>query len=171
MRAERDLRDLEAEARFRPVEEGREAAAGRRLRELLAFRLAGEEYAIDIGSIDEIVKPRPVTEVPFAPAFCPGIVSLRGRIVTMLDLRKRLGLPAAAPGRSARVVVARGGTRVVGLLVDAVTGVVRIAPEAVEATPAVVGGADGEFLNGLARVDGRLVILLNLDRVLEFAIG
>jgi purine-binding chemotaxis protein CheW len=170
MGAERVLLDLAAEARFRQFDDARQATAARALREMLAFRLAGEEYAVDIGSIEEIIKPRPPTEVPSVPAFCPGIVSLRGRIVTMIDLRKRLGLPADAPGRSARVIVARSGARVVGLLVDAVSGVIRLAPEDLEATPVVVGGVDGEFLGGLGRVDGRVVILLNLSRVLEFTI-
>jgi purine-binding chemotaxis protein CheW len=170
MGADRILLDLEAEARFRQHDQAEHAAAGRTLREMLAFRLAGEEYAIDIGAIEEIIKPRPATEVPFTPAFCPGIVSLRGRVVTIIDLRKRLGLPAEAPGRAARVIVARGEGRVVGLLVDAVTGVVRLPPEEIEPTPAVVGAVDGEFLGGLGRVDGRLVILLNLTRVLEFTI-
>jgi purine-binding chemotaxis protein CheW len=166
--ADRVLADLEAEARFRQHDQAEQAAPGRTLREMLAFRLAGEEYAIDIGAIEEIIKPRPATEVPFAPAFCPGIVSLRGRVVTMIDLRKRIGLPAEAPGRSARGNVARADGRIVGLLVDAVTGVVRLAPEDIEPTPVVVGGVDGEFLGGLGRVDRRLVILLNLTRVLEF---
>jgi purine-binding chemotaxis protein CheW len=171
MTVEQNLLDLAAEARFRQHDERKAEETPVALRELLAFRLAGEEYAIDIGSIEEIVKPRPATEVPFAPAYCPGLVSLRGKIVTLIDLRKRLGLEAEAPGRTARIIVARDAGRVVGLLVDQVTGVVRLAPGAIESTPVVVGGVDGEFVSGLGRVDERLVILLNLSRVLEFTIG
>lgn len=170
MAVDRLKADLDAEIGFRYADEARDAAAPAVLRELLAFRLANEEYALDIAAIEEIVKPRAATEVPSAPAFCPGIVSLRGRIVTIIDLRRRLGLPAEEPDRAARIIVARDGRRTVGLLVDAVTGVVRLPEGAVEPTPVVVGGVDGEFLNGLGRIDGRLVILLNLPRVLEFQV-
>lgn len=170
MATTRDMLDLEAEARFRPIETREAQAAPAEVRELLAFQLAAEEYAIEIGAIEEIVKTRPATEVPFAPPFCPGIVSLRGRIVTILDLRKRLGLPSEAPGRLSRIIVAGDRGRSVGLLVDAVTGVIRLAPTDIEAKPLVIGGVDGEFVHGLGRVAGRLVILLNLARVLEFTI-
>ncbi len=171
MSATREMLDLEAEARFTPIEmREAQAAPAEEARELLAFVLAGEEYAIEIGSIEEIVRTRSITEVPFAPPFCPGLVSLRGRIVTIIDLRRRLGLPAEAPGRLSRIIVASDRGRAVGLLVDAVAGVVRLRPSDLEATPVVVGGVDGEFVHGLGRVGGRLVILLNLPRVLEFAI-
>ncbi len=169
MSALREMLDLEAEAAFRPAEAFDGEVAAAEVRELLAFKLAAEEYAVEIGVIEEIVKTLPVTEVPFTPPFCPGLVSLRGRIVTIVDLRKRLGLPAQAPGRHSRIIVASDRGRTVGLLVDAVTGVVRLGASDVEAKPVVVGGADGEFVHGLGRADGRLVILLNLPRVLEFA--
>lgn len=171
MSATHELLDLDAEAQFVPTDTREaQAAPAEVLRELLAFKLAAEEYAIEIGAIEEIVKARPATEVPFTPPFCPGLVSLRGRIVTIIDLRNRLGLPAEAPGRLSRIIVAADRGRTVGLLVDAVTGVVRVAPGDVETTPVVVGGVDGEFLSGLGRVNGRIVILLNLSRVLEFTI-
>ncbi|HEY8369545.1 MAG TPA: chemotaxis protein CheW [Thermodesulfobacteriota bacterium] len=171
MTATQEWLDLDAETRFRPVElREAQAAPAEETRELLAFTLAGEEYAIEIGSIEEIVRVRPVTEVPFAPPFCPGLVSLRGRIVTIIDLRVRLGLPAEAPGRGARIIVSSDRGRTVGLLVDGVTGVIRLRPSDLEATPVVVGGVDGEFVQGLGRVGGRLVILLNLPRVLDFTI-
>jgi purine-binding chemotaxis protein CheW len=170
MSVDRLRADLDVEIGFRRAHEVRGVAAPSALRELLAFRLAKEEYAVDIAAVGEIVKPRAVTEVPFAPAFCPGIVSLRGRIVTIMDLRRRLGLPAGELGRGARIVVAHDAGRTVGLLVDGVTGVVRLPAGAVEPVPVVVGGVDGEFLHGLGRIDGRLLILLNLPRVLEFVV-
>lgn len=164
------LLDLEMEARFQHTYGGEAVVPAAALQELLAFRLADEEYAIDIGAIEEIVKPRPVTEVPYAPSFVPGLISLRGRIVTIMDLRRRLGLPAEPSGRASRIIVAADRGRTVGLQVDAVTGVVRLAPGDIGPTPMVVGGVDSEFLGGLGRVDGRLVILLNLPRVLEFSV-
>ncbi len=161
--------DLDAEAGFRHSYAG-QAAPAEALRELLAFRLADEEYALDVAAIEEIIKPRPVTEVPLTPPFVTGLISLRGRIVPILDLRRRLGLAAEPLGRASRIVVAADRGRVVGLQVDAVTGVVRLSAADIGPTPAVVGGVDGEFLEGLGRVGGRLVILLNFPRILEFSL-
>ncbi len=167
---EEGLLDLELEARFQHTYGGEAVAPVGTLRQLLAFQLADEEYAIDIEAIDEIVRPRPVTEVPLAPPFVPGVISLRGRIVTIIDLRQRLGLPVEPFGRASRIIVATDRGRTVGFHVDGVTGVVRLSPGDIGPTPVVVGGVDGEFLGGLGRLDGRLVILLNLPRVLEFSL-
>lgn len=164
------LLGLDAEAGFQHSYAPRTTAPTEVLRELLAFRLADEEYAVDVGAIEEIIKPKSVTEVPLTPPFVTGLISLRGRIVPVFDLRRRLGLAAEPFGRTSRIVVATDRGRVVGLQVDAVTGVVRLAAGDVGPTPAVVGGVDGEFLEGLGRVDGRLVILLNLPRLLEFSL-
>lgn len=164
-----ELLDLELEVPFAHTYGGEALAPAVALRELLAFRLADEEYAIDIEAIEEIIKPRQVTEVPLAPPFVPGVVSLRGRIVTVIDLRRRLGLPVEPFGRTSRIIVAVDRGRTVGLQVDAVTGVVRLPPGDVGPTPTVVGGVDGEFFSGLGRAADRLVILLNLLRVLDFS--
>ncbi|HWP35270.1 MAG TPA: chemotaxis protein CheW [Thermodesulfobacteriota bacterium] len=165
---DQDLLELETRVRFRYGEEGGAASRGD-LRELLAFRLANEEYALDIGVVEEIITPRPITEVPLTPDFILGLLSLRGRIVPVFDLRRRLSLAAAPLSRDSRIIIAAEGGRIAGLAVDGVSGVVRLPAAAIGPTPAVVGGTDAEFLAGLGRADGRLLILLNLGRVLEFA--
>ncbi len=150
-------------------------AEGRRTpyhREILAFQLAGEEHGIDILRLREIIRPRPVTEVPRAPASVLGIISVRGEIIPVVDLRRRLRKAPAAPGKEARVLIVdhpagrEGGTY--GLLVDAVHQVVRLREEEIEAPPALLSADGGELIAGIARPrPDRLVILLDLDAVLR----
>jgi purine-binding chemotaxis protein CheW len=92
-------------------------------------------------------------------------------IVPLLDLRLRLGLPARPSGRSARILIVSREDEPYGLLVDEVYQVERIAPEAVEPPPAMIGGAEGEFIAGIGRPEGRLVILLDLEAVLSFEVS
>jgi purine-binding chemotaxis protein CheW len=139
-------------------------------RELLSFRLAHEEYALDILRIREIIKVGPLTEVPRAPGFIPGILSVRGTIVPVLDLRLRLRLPAVTPGKQARILIVSRDADPHGLLVDEVRQVERLAPDDIEPPPAFIGGIDAEFLSGIGRTAGRLLILLNLDAVLAFEV-
>jgi purine-binding chemotaxis protein CheW len=143
-------------------------------REVLAFLLGGEEYAIDIRRIREIIKTRPATEVPRAPAFVTGIISVRGQVIPVMDLRKRLRLPAPVrpPGREARILIVSRVDEDFGLLVDEVRQVVRMRDSDVEPPPAMLGGPDAEFISGIGRPWGeRLLILLELDAVLTFAGG
>ncbi|HJZ83601.1 MAG TPA: chemotaxis protein CheW [Polyangia bacterium] len=140
-------------------------------RELLSFRLAGEDYALDIIRIREIIKPAPLTEVPRAPAFVPGIISVRGTIVPVIDLRLRLRLHAPPPGKPARILIVSKDDDPYGLLVDEVRQVERLAHQDVEAPPAVIGGLEAEFIAGIGRAENKLLILLNLDAVLTFEVG
>lgn len=140
-------------------------------REVLTFELAGEEYACDVLRIREILKPRPVTEVPRAPAFVPGIVTVRGQVVPLLDLRLRLHLPLAGPTKDTRVLIVTRQEEPFGLIVDRVRQVVRLREEEVEPTPSGLSAQESEFVQGIGRPEGRLVILLALDAVLAFAAG
>ncbi len=138
-------------------------------RETLAFLLGDEEYALDILRIREILKLRQVTEVPRAPSFVPGIVSLRGQVIPIVDLRLRLHLPAAPLGKEARILIVRREAEPFGLIVDKVNQVVRMRDEDVEAPPAFIGGTGSEFIAGIGRPRGdRMLILLDLEAVLAF---
>ena len=139
-------------------------------RELLSFRLAGEEYALDILRVREIIKVGAFTEVPRAPAFVPGILSVRGTIVPVIDLRMRLRLPVEPPGKLARILITTKDGDPYGLLVDEVRHVERLLPEDIEPPPPFIGGALAEFLSGIGRTEGKLLILLNLDAVLSFEV-
>jgi purine-binding chemotaxis protein CheW len=148
-------------------------------RRFLTFMLGGEEYALDILRISEIIKVRPVTEVPRAPAFVLGIISVRGTIVPVVDLRLRLNLPAPEPGPAARILIVTQGGEPYGLVVDEVVHVVRLHAEDIEPAPAAVGGASSEFISGIGRppsilmpgLAGRMLIILNVDGVLAFEVA
>lgn len=135
--------------------------------ELLCFRVADEEYAISIMDIKEIIKPREVTEVPRVPAFVRGILSLRGNIIPIFDMRVRLGLAGGEGSERERVVVVKRDNGFAGVLVDEVVQVVRIPEGEVEPPPVVLEGIDREFVLGIGRVAGRMLILLDMDKVLD----
>ncbi|HEY5999240.1 MAG TPA: chemotaxis protein CheW [bacterium] len=145
----------------------RGAAAASGQVELLGFRLADEEYGIDILEVKEIIRLQPITAVPRSPAWIRGIVTLRGVIVPIFDLRRRLGLAEIEQGADARIVVAYRGDEFAGLIVDRITQVVRTSADRIEPPPHTIGLAEAEYLRGVVRLEDRLVILLNLARVLE----
>jgi purine-binding chemotaxis protein CheW len=159
---------------------GRESASGQEIvheadqaeatLELLCFRVATEDYAISIMDIKEIIKPREVTEVPRVPAFVRGILSLRGIIIPVFDMRLRLGLPEGVRSERERIVVVKRQGGFCGVLVDQVVQVVRIAETGVEAPPVVLEGIDREFVRGIGRVAGRMLILLDMEKVLDISL-
>ncbi len=149
------------------AEQGRRAVYHR---EVLAFSLAGEEHGIDILRLREIIRPRPVTEVPRAPASILGVISVRGEIIPVVDLRLRLRKGAAppTPARDARVLIVTRDGATYGLLVDAVHQVVRLREEEIEPPPPMLSAEAGELIAGIGRPrQDRLVILLDLDAVLR----
>ncbi len=133
--------------------------------EFLCFRIYDEIYGINIMEIKEIIKPREVTEVPRAPVFVSGILSLRGVIIPIIDMRVRLNLARNELSGKERVVVIKNNNSFSGLLVDEVIQVVKVQLDAVESAPAFLGGIDRDFISGLGRSDGRLIIILNLENV------
>ena len=141
------------------------------LEEYLCFRVANEEYAINIMAIKEIIKPREVTEVPRMPEFISGVISLRGVIIPIMDMRLRLALPAGERTGKERVIVLRKDSGFCGVLVDEVVQVAKINKSDIEAPPAVLDGIDRDFVKGLGRFDKRMLILLNLDTILDICIN
>ncbi len=137
--------------------------------ELLGFMLSDEEYALDVLEIKEIVRLQPITVVPRSPAWVKGIVTLRGVIVPIFDLRSRLGLAEIAHGPDTRIVVVLRGEELAGLIVDSITQVMRTPLAGIEPPPQTIGEVEAEFLRGVVRVNDRLVILLSLARVLRVA--
>jgi len=135
--------------------------------ELLGFMLADEEYALDVLEVREIIRLQPITAVPRSADWILGIVTLRGVIVPIFDLRRRLGLPPGEAGPETRIVVAARGGEPAGLVVDRITQVLRVPHDRVEPPPHTIAAAEAEYLRGVARLEDRLVILLNLARVLE----
>jgi len=136
--------------------------------ELLTFVIAGEQYAVDIERIVEIVTPRPVTRIPNADSSVVGIISLRGTIVTLVDVRRKLRHPAAGEaGAETRIVVIDFRHEIVGFIVDRVLRVVKSVAGSIEAHPVVHTTELDDSIRGVFRAGGALTILLDLDKLLD----
>jgi purine-binding chemotaxis protein CheW len=136
-------------------------------RQYLAFHLSDEEYALDITQIKEIIKVREFTDIPRAPEFVLGIISFRGVVVPVFDLRQRLNLGGPELMSTSRIVVCLLNDTSVGLLVDSINQVINLVDEDVEPPPGVLSGLDREMVAGIGRYQNRMIILLNLSRVLD----
>lgn len=135
--------------------------------QLVTFRLGAEHFGVPIGAIQEVVRLPEITPVPEAPAFVEGVINLRGRILPVLDLGRRFRLPDRPRTRASRILVAEAGGRPVGLIVDAVCEVVRLPGAAIEPPPPVVGGIGVDYITGVGKLADRLLVLLDLGRVLH----
>jgi len=133
---------------------------------VVVFALAGELYGLDIFRVQGIIKMPAVTRVPRAPEFVEGVINLRGEIVPIIDLRKRFGLGALDVGADTRIINVEMGDHLVGLIVDGVEEVLNIPLDGVAPPPDLVTTMDSVYLRGIANLEERLVILLDLDRVL-----
>jgi purine-binding chemotaxis protein CheW len=136
----------------------------------LSFTIGGETYAIEIERVRETIRPRRVTPVPRAPESITGIISHRGTIISVLDLSKRVGLEQRAATSTGRIIVVRNGGGLCGLLVDGVGRVVMVPPSAVEPAPAMPVAENREFVSGIVRHRGAMLILLDLDKVLDIGL-
>ncbi len=146
------------------------ATEDRQSRKYLCFRVAAEDYAINLMEIKEIIKPREITEVPNAPAFVPGIISLRGIIMPVFDLRSRLGFPMKPRSGKERIVIVKKSDGLCGLLVDEVFQVVTLDQQPIERPPAVLEGIDREFISGIGRHGDHMFILMDLEKVLDITL-
>lgn len=135
--------------------------------QLVTFNLGKEEFAVPILQIQEINRLVEITRVPKSPDFVEGVINLRGKVIPIIDLRKRFSLPQAELGKYSRVVVINMDGRMVGLIVDSVSEVLRLSEEAVEPAPPIVAGIDSEYIKGLGKIEGRLLILLDLNKILS----
>jgi len=131
--------------------------------EMLSFRLGGEEYVLPVDDVREVLKSRELTIVPNSPPHVLGVTSIRGRVLPVIDLGRRLGLPPAVRDEKARIIIISPDDEDAGIMVDRVTGVVRISPDAIRPAPETVEQG-AEFLKGIARKGERLYILLDLNK-------
>jgi len=137
------------------------------VRQYLAFHIGNEEYALDITRISEIIKVREFTDIPRVPNFVLGIISLRGVVVPVFDLRLRLNLGASEILPTSRIVVTQREDMTIGLLVDRINQVVHLYDEGLEPPPGVLSGLDREMIYGIGRFQKRMVIVLNLRNILD----
>jgi len=131
--------------------------------EMLSFRLAAEEYVVKVEQVREVLKQMEITPVPHTPAYILGLISLRGTVLPVIDLNLRLGLAPGIRDEKSRIIVVSLDEEEAGLLVDRVTGVVKISPDVVRPVPETIEQG-AEFLSGIARKNDRLFILLDLEK-------
>ena len=135
--------------------------------QLVSFKLDDEEFGVPILKVQEINRFPEITKVPQSPSFVEGIINLRGKVVPVISLRKRFGFAQAQADKDARIIVVELNGKVVGFTVDSVREVLRVSSSVVEPPPTLVSGIEREYLSGVAKLEGRLLILLNLDKVLN----
>jgi purine-binding chemotaxis protein CheW len=142
--------------------------------QFLTFVCAGEEYGVDILCVQEIKGWEGVTRVPYTPAYLLGVMNLRGVIVPVIDLRTRFGVQQRAPDSSTVVIVVRvhsdRGEKTAGIVVDAVSEVYSVSPENIKATPDLGAVGDGACVRGLTSVDGKMVMLLDIDKLVASSV-
>jgi purine-binding chemotaxis protein CheW len=144
-------------------------AAREATKEVLVFILGAEEYGVDILKVQEIRELEKVTPVPAAPAYLKGIVNLRGVIVPVLDLRVKFAMAEARYDATTVMIVLRIAGRVIGIVVDSVSDVVRLAPSDIKAAPRLGAVVDGAYIAGLATPDGRMIMLVDIEKFLSGA--
>ncbi len=135
--------------------------------QLVVFDLASEAYGVDIGAVREIIRLQEITKVPRTPQFVEGVINLRGKVIPVIDLRKRFGLQVAAESGDNRIVVVDIGGQDIGAVVDAVTEVLRINSDSIEPPASVITTDDSGYLLGIGKLDDKLIILLDLQQVLS----
>jgi len=142
-------------------------------RQLISFKIQDEEFGIDIMRVQEVIHMTKITQVPKAPYFVKGVLNLRGRVLPVVDLRTRFDLKEVERNESNRIVVVSIKGKTTGIIVDSVSEVLRLPKNSIEPPPPIVSGIQAQFLEGVGKLkDGkRLVILLNLDKILKVAKG
>jgi purine-binding chemotaxis protein CheW len=134
---------------------------------VIVFRLKDEEYGVEVNQVKSIERLEHITRVPRTPNFVKGVINLRGVVTPIVDLRRRFGIEETAYNETTRVIIVAVGEIEVGLIVDSANDVIDIPINAIEPPPEVVGGIEAVYLRGVAKLDRRLLILLNLDKVLN----
>lgn len=134
--------------------------------QLVVFSLANEEYGVPITQVQEIIRKPEITRIPGMPDFIEGVINLRGKIIPVIDLRKRFGLERKEESDKTRTVVADAANQTIGLVVDSVSEVVNLPKDQIDPIPPSIASIDAEYLSGVGKIEKRIVILLDLGKLL-----
>jgi purine-binding chemotaxis protein CheW len=145
---------------------GSSQTASDELLQLVSFKIGDEEFGVDILKVQEINRMLEVTRVPNAPEFVDGVINLRGKVIPIIALRRRFGMERKENDKNTRIVVVELDGKIVGFVVDAVSEVLRIPKSVTEPPPPIVGGIDAEYITAVGKLEDRLLILLDLEKVL-----
>lgn len=135
--------------------------------QLVTFSIGEEVFGVDILAVQEIIRLMDITRVPRSPDFVEGVINLRGKVIPIVDLRKRFGLVERAYDTSTRIIVINMDSITVGFVVDEVAEVLRLPSNMIDTPPGVVSGLDSDYIDGVGRVNEMLLILLDLNRLLS----
>lgn len=144
-----------------------DTSQGDRLLQLVTFTIAHEEFGMDILKVQEIIRTLEITRVPRAPVFVEGVINLRGKVIPIIDLRRRFGMESKPHDKDTRIIVIEINGMIVGFVVDSVSEVLRIPASTVEPPPSIVSGIDSEYISGVGKLDNRLLIMIDLDKLLS----
>jgi purine-binding chemotaxis protein CheW len=133
---------------------------------IVGFRVGTEVFGIPIALVHEIVRVPEITSVPDAPGYVQGVINLRGKIVSVIDLRRRFGEKETRPSKKNRILVAEAGGKLVGLIVDSASEVLKIPENEIELPP-VFDQGENNYVTGLGKLNGRLIILIDLNKILQ----
>jgi len=138
------------------------------LLQLVSFNIDNEEFGIDILKVEEIIRVISITKIPNAPDFIEGVINLRGKVIPVIDLRTRLNKIRKSHDNNTRVIVVEVSGKTVGFLVDSVKEVLRIPKNITEPPPSMVSGVNSEYITAIGKLEDRLLILLDLEKVLDY---
>ena len=137
-----------------------------KLQQIVGFRVGKENFGVPIGIVHEIVRMMEITVVPDSPTYVEGVINLRGKIIPVVDLRKRFAEPVV-PNRRNRIMVAELDGHKVGLVVDAASEVLKVSPELIEPPPNIFGQGEVNYVTGVGKFGGKLVILIDLSKIMQ----
>jgi purine-binding chemotaxis protein CheW len=135
-------------------------------KQMVLFDLGTETYGLDIASVHEIIRMQPITKVPRAPSYVEGVINLRGRVIPVIDIGKRFGFEKTDDDKNKRIVVINIKDTTLGIIVDAVTEVIRIPADSIDPVSDIVTSGQSDYLMGIAKLPEKMVILLALDKLL-----
>lgn len=134
--------------------------------QLVSFNIGEEEFGVDILKVKEINRMSQITKVPNAPVFVEGIINLRGKVIPIIDLRKKLGLVKKESDNHTRIMIIELEDQTIGFIVDNVNEVLRISKSVTEEPPRMVSGIDSQFITSIGKLEDRMLILLDLGKIL-----
>lgn len=137
------------------------------IRGLVTFKIGEEEFGVDILSVETIIRMMEITKIPRAPEFVEGVINLRGMIIPIIDFRKKFKMNPRDEGKDTRIIVTNVGNKQMGFIVDSVSEVIRLPVTAIDPPPSIVSGIEAEYIDGVGKLDDRLLILINIQKLFD----
>ena len=136
-------------------------------KQMVLFELGTETYGLDISTVHEIIRMQPITKVPKAPFYVEGVINLRGKVIPVIDIGKRFGFEKTEEVKNNRIVVINIQDTILGIIVDAVTEVIRVPKDSIDPVSDIVTAGESDYLQGIAKINDKMIILLDLDKLLS----